>query len=104
VGVRTDEHVVADDDGMAGPAADQRVLHDHGAGAHVDLAVLGGQHGTEQDPCVGAEAHRAAEHRRRRDVGARVDLRDVAAMFDQHPAKPATAPGDVRPAGARSVM
>jgi hypothetical protein len=59
------------------------------------MPVLGGEHGTEQHPGIRSDAHRAADHRGGRNIRAGMDLRDTAAMLDQHvPSLPATGSGD----------
>jgi hypothetical protein len=84
MGMRPDQHIVADDDGVPSPAADHRVLHHDAAGADADLPVFGAQHGPEQHASIRPDAHRAADDRRGRDISTWMDLRDTAAMLDQH--------------------
>jgi len=69
---------------MPGAAADHRVLHHDAPRADADPPVLGGEHGTEQHPGTGPDAHGAADDGGRRDVGGGVDLGDGAAMLNQH--------------------
>src|SRR6266700_738595 len=82
--VRADEHVVADPNGMRGPAAHERILHDRAAFADRHLPVLGGHDRAEQDGRAGADPDVAAQHGRRCHVGARVDGWTRTSMFDEH--------------------
>jgi hypothetical protein len=68
VGVRPDENIVADDRRVPRAAAYHGVLHDDTAGADADLAILGGEHGAEQDAGVWPDADRAADDCRGRDI------------------------------------
>jgi hypothetical protein len=97
VGVRADKHVVADDRGVPGAAADHRVLHHDAPRAEADLPVLGGEHGAEQHPGAGPDADGAADDRRRRDVGGGIDFGGGTAMLNQHvPSLPAGGAGGQR--------
>jgi hypothetical protein len=69
---------------MASAAPDQDMFHDHGALADTDLAVFGGQNSSEQDPRIGPDVDRSANHRSRGDVGAGVNLRRFAAVLNKH--------------------
>ena len=82
--MRADEHVVADSNGMRGPAAHERVLHDRAAFPDRHLPVLGSHDRAEQDRRSGADSHVAAQHGGRCHVGARVDGWSRASMFDEH--------------------
>ena len=82
--MRPDQDVIADDRGVPRPAADHGILHHDAAGTDADPPVLGGEHGPKQHPGLGSDAHRAADHCRGRDIRAGMDLRDAAAMLDQH--------------------
>ena len=98
VSMRPDQDIIADDRGVPRPAADHGVLHHDAAGADADPPVLGGEHGPEQHPGIGSDAHRAARDRRRRNIRAGMDLRDTPAMLDQHPPSlPATGTGGEHP-------
>jgi hypothetical protein len=69
---------------MPGAAPDQSMFHHHGALADPDLAVFGGQNGSEQDPRISPDVNGSADHRGRRDVGAGVNLRCLATMLNKH--------------------
>ena len=84
VRVRTDEHVVAELDRMRLAAAHERVLHDHAAGADLDVAVFAAHHGPEEDARVRPDSNVAAQHRGGRHVGAGVDGRPLPSMLDEH--------------------
>src|ERR1022692_4243188 len=84
VSVWSDEYVVSDGRRMPGAAAYHGVLHHDTAGADLDLAIFGGEHGTEQDARVRPDPHRTAEDRRGRHVGAGMDVWGVAPMLNQH--------------------
>jgi hypothetical protein len=84
VRVGTDEDVLPEDGGMPGASADQSVLHDHGPGADLDLAVFGGQDGPEEHARVGADADIAAQHCRRRYVRVGVNAGGLASVSQQH--------------------
>jgi len=65
-------------------ATHERVLHDHAAGADLDMAVLAGYDRAKEDAGVRADPHVAAEHCGGRDVGAFIDGRPLAPMLDKH--------------------
>jgi len=93
MGMRSDQDIVAEDDGVPRPAADHGVLHHDAAGADADLPILGGEHGPEQHAGIRPDAHRAADDRRGRDISTRMDLRDAAAVLNQHaPSLPGPGP------------
>jgi hypothetical protein len=77
MGVRPDEYGVPDACGVAGSAADQRVLHDDDVAAEPNIAVLGGEDGSVEDD-------RSAQRRRGRDVGGGGDDRTLATVFENH--------------------
>jgi hypothetical protein len=81
--VRPDEHIVTDNRGVP-RARGHGIFHHHSPGTDTHVAVLGGEHGTEQDTGVRPDTRRAAQNRRRRDIGIRVDLRGTTPMFNQH--------------------
>jgi hypothetical protein len=90
VGVRADQDVFADDHGVPGTAPDHGVFHDDAPRSDTHLPVLGSENRAEQHPDPRADTYRAADDRRRRDIGAGIDLRDHATMFKQHtPSVPA---------------
>ena len=98
VSMRPDQDIITDDRWVPRPAADHGVLHHNAVGTDADPPVLGGEHGPEQHPGIGPDAHRTAQDRRRRDIRAGMDLRDSPAMFDQHPPSlPATGTGGEHP-------
>ena len=70
--------------GVARRPADERVLHDHGALPDLDAAVLGGEHGAEQDPRAGADVDVPAHDRVGRHVRGRIDRGFLAAVLDEH--------------------
>ena len=84
MGMRADQDIIADHDGVPGPAAEHGVLHHDAPRSNADLPVLSGQHGPEQYAGTGPDTHRPAHDRRRRDIRAGIDLRDKAAMLNQH--------------------
>lgn len=64
------------------------------AGADPDLAVLGGEHGSEKNAGVRSDTYRTADDRSGCDVSARMDLRGAASMLNQHRhSLPGAAPG-----------
>ena len=84
VGVRPDQDVVAHDQGMPGAAAQYGVLHHHAVRADLDPTVLGGERRPEQDPGVRPDPDRAAQDGGGGDIGGGMDVRDRAAVLDQH--------------------
>ena len=91
--MRSHEHIVADDRRMPGAPADQGVLHHDAAGADTHLAVLGREHGPEQDTGVRSDVHRAAQHCGGCHVGAGINTRCTAPVLNKHAHRlPATSP------------
>jgi hypothetical protein len=85
VRMRPDEYRITEHRGMAGPAADQRVLHHHDVGPGPDLtALLGGQDRTVQHPGPLPQHDRAGQHSAGRDIGRLRYDGAPAAMLDQH--------------------
>ena len=60
--MRPDQDVIPDDQRVPGPAAQDGVLHHHAPRPHLDGTVFGGEHRTEQDPGVGPDPDRPAQH------------------------------------------
>ena len=70
--------------GMAGTTAQHGLLHDDAALTQADRAILGGEHGTEQDAAVGTDLDVAAQHGGRSDIGGSGDAGTRAFVLDQH--------------------
>lgn len=83
MGVRADQHVVADVGRVARATAHQGVFHHHAATSDADVAVFGGDDGPEQDAGVGVDVDVTTQHRRRGDVGLGVNLRRVTSVSEQ---------------------
>src|SRR4051794_40686307 len=84
VRVWANEHVIAELGRAPTPATYERVLHDHGALAYIDPAVLSGQYCPEEDSRASADVHIAAQDRVWCHVCGRVNGRAGASMLDQH--------------------
>jgi hypothetical protein len=84
VRVRAYQDVVAELDVVRRTSPHERVLHDHAARADLDVAVLGADHGAEQNPRFRADTDVAAQHGGRRHVGGFVDAGALAPVLHQH--------------------
>src|SRR5215471_10858956 len=84
IAVRTGQHVISDREPVPGRSPQHSVLHDHAVGTDFHRAAIGAQHRTVQHATAGPHPDLAAEHRRRRYIGFRMDRRGVLAVADLH--------------------